>query len=43
MKKVMFSESKGNMLHGMLLIALFSCSAFYLADIPFVKELSLSP
>ncbi len=39
----MFSESKGNMLHGMLLIALFSCSAFYLADIPFVKELSLSP
>lgn len=39
----MFSESKGNMLHGILLIALFSCSAFYLADIPFIKSLSLSP
>jgi len=39
----MISESKGNMLHGILLIALFSCSAFYLADIPFVRRLSLSP
>ena len=39
----MFSESKGNMLHGILLIALFSCSAFYLAGIPFVERLSLSP
>lgn len=39
----MFSESKGNMLHGILLIALFSCSAFYLAESPFVRSLSLSP
>lgn len=37
------SETKSNMLHGILLIALFSCSAFYLADIPFVRSLSFSP
>ena len=29
--------------HGILLIALFSFAAFYLAEIPFVKSLSLSP
>lgn len=39
----MTSEQRGNTLHGILLIALFSCSAFYLADIPFVKRLSFSP
>ncbi len=39
----MISESKSNMLHGILLITLFSCSAFYVADIPFVRQLSLSP
>ena len=27
----MFSEKRGNVLHGVLLIALFSCSAFYIA------------
>lgn len=37
------SESKGNMLHGILLIALFSCAAFYIAEFPFVKKLSFSP
>lgn len=31
------------MLHGVLLIALFSCSAFYLAEFPIFKELSFSP
>ena len=30
-------------MHGILLIALFSFAAFYIADIPFVKSLSLSP
>lgn len=39
----MISEKRGNTLHGILLIALFSCSAFYLAEIPFVKHLSFSP
>lgn len=37
---------KGNMantLHGILLIALFSFAAFYLADLPIMKQLSLSP
>lgn len=37
------SNQRGNTLHGVLLIALFSCSALYLAEIPFFKELSLSP
>lgn len=39
----MFSEKRSNTLHGILLIALFSCSAFYIAEIPFVKDLSFSP
>ncbi|MCC8172809.1 MAG: YeiH family protein [Parabacteroides sp.] len=39
----MFSEKRSNTLHGILLIALFSCSAFYIAEFPFVKNLSLSP
>lgn len=40
----MFSHgNRGNTLHGILLIALFSFSAFYIADIPFVKSLSFSP
>lgn len=36
-------ENRGNTLHGILLIALFSFAAFYIAEIPFVKSLSLSP
>ena len=39
----MFSEKRSNTLHGVLLIILFSCSAFYIAEIPFVKSLSFSP
>ena len=31
------------MLHGVLLITLFSCAAFYIGDMGFVKSLSLSP
>lgn len=31
------------MLHGVLLIALFSCAAFYIGDFPFFKKLSISP
>ena len=39
----MFSEKQGNVLHGILLIVLFSFSAFYIADFQFIKNLSLSP
>lgn len=40
----MFSrENRSNTIHGILLIALFSFSAFYIAEIPFVKSLSFSP
>lgn len=39
----MLSEKRASALHGVLLIVLFSCSAFYIADIPFVKRLSFSP
>ena len=31
------------MLHGVLLIALFSCAAFYIGEMGFIKSLSLSP
>ena len=39
----MFSEKHGNILHGILLIALFSCAAFYLADTQPACSLSFSP
>lgn len=39
----MISEKQGNVLHGILLIVLFSFSAFYIAEIQFIKNLSLSP
>lgn len=40
----MFSrKNRGNTLHGVLLIALFSFAAFYIAEIPAVKNLSFSP
>lgn len=39
----MISEQKANVLHGILLIALFSCAAFYIAEFEFVKRLSFSP
>ena len=35
--------NRANTLHGILLIALFSFAAFYIAGFPFVKRLSLSP
>lgn len=35
--------SRGDVLHGILLIVLFSFSAFYIAEFDFVKSLSLSP
>ena len=37
------SEQRGNMLHGVLLIALFSCAAFYISEFPVMKHLSFSP
>lgn len=39
----MFDQKYGHILHGILLIVLFSCAAFWIADIPVVKSLSLSP
>jgi len=39
----MLSESRSSMLHGVLLIVLFSCAAFYIGDMSFVRSLSLSP
>lgn len=37
------SEKRSNMLHGVLLIALFSCAAFYIGDTALMKKLSFSP
>lgn len=37
------SEQRSSMLHGILLITLFACAAFYIGDMPFVKALSFSP
>ena len=42
-ESAMLSEKKGNTLHGILLITLFSFSAFYIAEFPFVQRLSFSP
>lgn len=39
----MLSEKRSNMLHGVLLITLFSLAAFYIGDMGFVKRLSFSP
>lgn len=39
----MFTEKRNSMLHGVLLIALFSCAAFYIGEMGFIKSLSLSP
>ncbi len=36
-------KNRANTLHGILLIALFSCAAFYIAEIPVVKAMSFSP
>ena len=37
------SEKQGNILHGILLITLFSCATFYLADTDIARRLSFSP
>lgn len=37
------SEHRGNMLHGVLLIALFSCAAFWIAETDLIRSLSFSP
>ncbi len=42
-KVFMFSEKRSSMLHGILLIGLFSCAAFYIGDAQFFKEISFSP
>lgn len=39
----MLSEERSSMLHGVLLITLFSLAAFYIGDMEFVKRLSFSP
>lgn len=39
----MVKAHRGEVLHGILLIVLFSCSAFYIAEFEFVKRLSFSP
>ena len=39
----MIEQKKASTLHGVLLIVLFSCSAFYIAEFQFVKQLSFSP
>ena len=36
-------ESRANKLQGIMLMALFSFSAFYIADLPLIKQMSLSP
>ncbi len=38
-----FNEKRSSTLHGILLIALFACSAFYIAETEWVRSLSLSP
>ncbi|MBD5349553.1 MAG: YeiH family putative sulfate export transporter [Bacteroides sp.] len=39
----MISEKRSSMLHGVLLIGLFACAAFYIGSAQIFKELSLSP
>lgn len=39
----MFNDKQGSVLHGILLMVLFSCAAFYISEFEFVKRLSLSP
>ena len=39
----MFNEQKASMFHGILLIALFACAAFYIGEAKIFQEISLSP
>ena len=41
--QIMFTEKRSSMLHGILLIALFSCAAFYIGEAQIFKEISFSP
>ena len=43
MKNMRLSEQRSSMLHGVLLIALFACAAFYIGGMDWVKALSFSP
>lgn len=36
-------EQRSSMLHGILLIALFACASFYIADTQILRDLSISP
>lgn len=38
-----FTETRISMLHGILLIALFACAAFYIGEAQLLKEISFSP
>lgn len=38
-----FTENRISMMHGILLIALFACAAFYISEAQFLKDLSFSP
>ena len=40
---IKIAEQRSSMLHGVLLITLFACAAFYIGDTAWVKTLSLSP
>ena len=42
-KNMRLSEQRSSMLHGILLIALFACAAFYIGGMDWVKTLSFSP
>lgn len=39
----MISEKRSSMLHGVLLMTLFACAAFYIGEMDFVKAVSFSP
>ena len=38
-----FTEKRISMMHGILLIALFACAAFYIGEAQFLKNISFSP
>lgn len=39
----MLTEKRSSMLHGVLLIGLFSCAAFYIGEAQIFKQISFSP
>ncbi len=39
----MTKDQRSSMLHGVLLITLFSCAAFYIGELNYIKNLSISP